>query len=85
MGAWTRMHWRKPYATQASMIPPSPHLGPRENIGGDCEGRMQFGDEDVVDNVSDFCEKHGITDEEWNEIQDKIKGEESTDAVYLER
>lgn len=79
------MHWRKPYATQASMIPPSPHLGPRENIGGDCECRMQFGDEDVVDNVSDFCEKHGITDEEWNEIQDKIKGEESTDAVYLER
>ena len=61
--------------------PAFPHLGPGENIGGDCEGRIQFGDEDV----SDFCEKHGITDEEWNEIQDKIKGKESTDAVYLER
>ena len=45
----------------------------------DCEGRFQFRDEDA----DALCEKHGITDE-WEEIQDMVEGEGSTDAVYLE-
>ena len=55
------------------------NVGPGEVICTDCEGRFQFRDEDA----DAFCEKHGITDE-WEEIQDMVEGEGSTDAVYLE-
>ena len=57
-----------------------PTLGPGEDIGCECEGRMQFGDLDATE----FCAKYGITDAEWEEIQDGVEGEWSTDNVYLE-
>lgn len=57
-----------------------PTLGPGEDIGCECEGRMQFGDLDAAE----FCAKYGITDDEWEEIQDGVEGEGSTDNVYLE-
>ena len=60
--------------------PTFPQLGPGEVICTDCEGRFQFGDEDA----DAFCEKHGITDDEWEVVQDMVEGEGSTDAVYLE-
>ena len=60
--------------------PAFPQLGPGEVISTDCEGRFQFGDEDA----DAFCQKHGITDAEWEGIKDAVEGEWSTDAVYLE-
>ena len=64
----------------ADIDPTFPQLGPGELICTDCEGRFQFGDEDA----DAFCQKHGITNDEWEVIQDTVEGEGSTDAVYLE-
>ena len=72
--------------TQAEVLedagtdPAFPQLGKGEVICTDCEGRFQFGDQDA----DAFCQKHGITDDEWELVQDTVEGEGSTDAVYLE-
>ena len=57
-----------------------PLLGKGEEIFVDCEARFQFGDTDAAE----FCQQHGITDDEWELIQFELEGEYGTDNVYLE-
>lgn len=79
-GDWTVDRQKETLENQGIDPETFPWLSKGEHIGTDCEGRLQFGDIDAVE----FCQKYGITDEEWYAIENSIAGESSTDNVFLE-